>query len=377
MPRSIGIRGAGVAGLSLASALLQEIPEVSIFLCDLRTRLPHPERTFCFFNDGVPTIPVAPDHTWSSVSFRSHEFVRTVRCEGSPYTLIRGDRFFSGMLSHLERLGVEFTWGCQSINVEDNALIVDGERREFDLVVDAAFQREDAEPILWQSFGGIWVDAEEDLFDPRQALLMDLGGSTHDTPVSFVYVLPTSRRTALIEHTTFSRVRYPVERHLEECSRWIASNRLSGTTIRETEHGAIPMGLPVLPPNRIRIGSGAGALRGSTGYAFASIQRQVHGLAAEIARSLSSGMPAPSRAPRAYPAWMEFGDTLFLKTLARVPEQGSVLMERLLERAPERELISFLSGQAGIWSALRVMACLPKGTMMRSLCPVSMKAAVF
>ncbi len=46
---TIGIRGAGLSGLSVARELITREPNAKITLFDTRPRLPHLSRTFCFF----------------------------------------------------------------------------------------------------------------------------------------------------------------------------------------------------------------------------------------------------------------------------------------------------------------------------------------
>jgi len=366
---SVGIRGAGVAGLSLARSLKQHMPECGVTLFDTRPRLPHPQRTFCFFLDPHMPPPMTPDVSWSRVTFTGPSFTRSIACAHSPYSLIHGERFFGLMLSELEEKGVLFRWSCPEISVAKRHISCNGETREFDVVVDAAFEASAAAPILWQSFAGLWVSADFDLFHRQEALLMELGPSSNEAPVSFMYVLPTSARAGLIEHTAFSRAPMSQEAHLSACKEWMEKRKIDGARIERIEHAAIPMGLPALSGEQgvPCIGTRGGALRASTGYAFQAIQSQVEDLAQQIVQSSRIGGVLP-RQREPFPAWMSLSDRLFLRTLARVPTHGSFMLERLLHRAPERELLSFLAGNASFGDALKVMMCMPKREMLGTLC---------
>ena len=370
MAFSVGIRGAGAAGLSVARDVLRRVPEAKVSIFDRRARLPHPQRTFCFFDYGGLPRGVSPDHVWQRVKFSGRDFSRVVECPEAPYSLLRGERFFAEVLAEVESRGAVLRWECHSVEVSTGSLVVDGEAREFDLVVDAAFDTERQQPTLWQSFAGVWIELDGDFFDPTEALLMDLGASSADSPVSFVYVLPTSSRAALVEHTTFSRERQPKQEHLERCFEWIARRRLPKFSVKEIEEGAIPMGLPEFSAQhgRLSVGSSAGAIRASTGYAFQAIQAQAEWVAGVAEARFRAGSSHTLACPPAFPTWMRWADRLFLGTLARVPERGSLLMESLLRDAPEQELMAFLSGRASFSEALKVMWCVPKGPMLRTLC---------
>src|SRR5699024_12343604 len=56
---------------------------------------------------------------------------------------------------------------------------------------------------LLQPFRGWFVRAPTDLFDPAAAVLMDMRTPQPRRGVAFGYVLPLSRREALVEYTEF------------------------------------------------------------------------------------------------------------------------------------------------------------------------------
>jgi lycopene beta-cyclase len=359
--RTIGIRGAGLAGLSVAQELLRSNPELSISVFDVRSRLPHPQRTFCFFQPHEGKHQGIPTFTWKTVMFRGSSFERRIDVSGAPYTMIRGDEFFSQTLQELEAGGVSFLFGCQEVFLDGNSLRVDGALRSFDCVIDAAFDPNHATSLMWQSFAGVWVNTPAQVFDPTTAILMDLQESSPEAPVSFLYVLPTSPHTALLEHTTFSQAPMAKEYHLERCFEWLRARVGDAFHIDEYERGAIPMGLQIpREKHDVVVGSNAGAVRPATGYAFLA--------AREHARRISQAILGnQDKEPHVYPRWLEKADALFLHALLRAPEKGSALMERLLTRSPSDALIAFLSGTVNLREALSVWLSVPKLTMIRSL----------
>jgi lycopene beta-cyclase len=359
--RTVGIRGAGLAGLTMARELIRLEPDISISVFDVRPRLPHPARTFCFFQKAGSFIPPCPSVTWPSVIFRGHSFERRVDVSRTPYTMIHGNDFFENLLIELESSGVSFQWGCRDVNIYGSAILVDGASLDFDCVIDAAFQCTTASSALWQSFAGIRIKAPSPTFDPTTAILMDLRESSEAAPVSFFYILPTSPTTALVEHTTFSSRPLPKQYHLEQCSSWIRSNIGEQVENLEFEHGTIPMGLRIPHAEGSYVtGSNAGTVRPATGYAFSATQVHARRLSEQILR----GAPNPRRS---YPLWLTAGDNLFLQALRRAPLSGRSLMETLLSRAPSRALIAFLSGDLSCTQALSVWFSIPKMAMIRAL----------
>jgi lycopene beta-cyclase len=366
---SVAIRGAGIAGLSFADALCKHVPGVSVSIFDVRSRLPHPARTFCFFADQHTQNTLPLTHQWRSVAFAGPNFRRIIPCHTTPYALLRGDDIFTKLLTDLEAAKVSFHWECSSVEISPRELTVDGITRRFDLVVDAAFSTHNSSATLWQSFAGLWVKSGRPVFNPDTALLLDLDVAKVNAAVYFIYLLPTSATTALIEHTVFAPKPLTREQHIAECQRWAMRQEYTDLTVIDTEYGLIPMGLKSHDVSRTlpRIGTAGGAVRASTGYAFKTTLRQVEQLARMIAAALQSGENLPSLTPPPLPAWMRITDRVFVKALANVPRNGQQIMNELLRTAPERELLSFLAGTASFSEALRVMKCVPKCSMVKAL----------
>ena len=360
-PRTVGIRGAGLSGLSLARELLRMEPSLRVTIYDTRPRLPHPPRTFCFLNRGDHGASSIPSFSWNSVMFRGSSFQRRLDVSKCPYTMIRGDDFFSSTLHALESHGVEFSWECSEVELIGNAIRADDKTKNFDTVVDAAFDAQASTATLWQSFAGVWVTAHRSVFDPSTALLMDLDESSVEAPVSFLYVLPISERTALVEHTTFSPSPMPKGYHLDRCFSWLERNHGAAVQPGATEYGRIPMGLQTpKPATRLTVGSAAGIVRPATGYAFVRAQEQ----ARQVANKILDHGPSSTNV---YPRWLTLGDSLFLRALLNAPERGKQIMEGLLSRAPGDSLIAFLAGDVRPLDALSVWLSAPKRAMMRSL----------
>jgi lycopene beta-cyclase len=362
--RTIGIRGAGLSGLSVAKELLTIDPELCISLFDRRPRRPHLKRTFCFFHNPKIPLPCSPCMVWRQVMFRGSSFERRIDVSSSPYTMIRGEDFFEHTLTWLESVGVRFYWERCAVSLNDSSISSDGEVFTFDQVIDTAFEAGESESMMWQSFAGLSVTTENAIFDPSTAILMDLQESSPEAPVSFLYVLPASRHTALVEHTTFSPTPLSKEYHLNRCSTWLGQHGSGTVTIEETEHGLIPMGLraPQLAQGIIA-GTSAGTVRPATGYAFLASQQHARHVAQHALNHLLT-------VPHAYPRWLTAADTVFLRALRASPQHGRPIMEKLLSSSPADALIPFLGSSATLSQAFSVWRCVPKSIMIRSFLPV-------
>jgi lycopene beta-cyclase len=363
--RTVGIRGAGVAGCALAQALKARFPELQITIFDRRPRLPHPPRTFCFFETGRVSASVTPAMQWRRVRVAGGDFSRVIDCSATPYTLVRGDDFFESAVHSLEELGVQFVWQAGESRLGPTAVTLGGGTYRFDLVVDAAFDPAPVVPRLWQSFAGVLVETERPSFDCGEATLMELQGSSTESPLSFMYVLPFSATTALVEHTTFSFSQLTEAEHFAFVERWLRARGIDRWRELAREHGAIPMGLDVgkAPPWPV-VGTAGGGVRAGTGYGYQGIHQQVQRLADDLSRGAYSGGPWRFDPTRAI---LRIGDRLLLRALRRRPECGEDILGALLKTARDSDLVAFLAGEADLLQSLRVMSCVPKRQMVGAL----------
>lgn len=359
-----------MAGMRLAELLNRSLPGCTIHLFDKRARLPHPERTFCFFSDQIASsfnLPVT--QTWHQVNFSHTAFNRSCNCKDTPYQLVRGDDFFSQTLLYLESHGVRFSWEEQIVEIAPGVIRTGSKSYTFDLVIDTAYSVSNISPLLWQSFGGYWVTTRSDSFNPHQATLMEINPAPSPHPLNFIYILPLSTRSALVEHTSFCAAPIPLSKHLEQCTNWLNNRCGAEWKIDQTEEGLIPMGNPPVKatPGILRFGSSSGSIRASTGYAFINILKQAEQIVKHIKNNQHSSIEDLSTfIPKSYPGWINYADKIFLKILRNNPQYGPNILSKLLEKAPEKPLLQFLAGDVNPLAALRVMLSTPKWIMLRA-----------
>jgi lycopene beta-cyclase len=363
MRKRVGIRGAGLAGLSLARELVRASADFEIFLFDTRSELPHPQRTFCFFSESDSIQKLCADFSWSKIRFKMDTRERTLDLGTRCYTLVSGESFFESNMSILKAAGVQFQWCCKRADINDNSISTDKGNYPFDIVIDAAFDTRTARSLMWQSFGGLRIKVKREIFDPTTAVLMDLRESNQRSPLNFFYILPTSRNEALIEHTSFSPYIFDESFHFDRVKAWIDESSAGSVQVIGREYGVIPMGLiEERSGESITIGSRSGAIRPSTGYGFLNIQRQAKELASAIYedRCLEIRLSINSK-------WSAWCDKLFLRALLANPTEGRDLMGSILFRSSAKALPAFLNGDASLLEALRVMSCASKLPMVKVL----------
>jgi len=344
------VAGAGPAGLSLLWALEGVgLGDLRVLLVDRASRRGD-DRTWCFWETEAGPFEHLVAQRWAALDVHGPDRAApTRRLDLAPYTykMIRGGEFFGAMDAWLAaRPQVERRTGVvESVGTEADRAVawVDGERVEATWAFDATDVAHDVPEgyhRLLQHFLGWEVATPDDHFDPGVATFMDFRVPQRDG-TCFVYVLPTSRRTALVEHTVFSASTWPREAYEAELRAYLSEVRgLDAYDVGRTEYGVIPMTDRPFPAQRgarvITIGTAGGQTKPSTGYTFRRVVRHAEALA----RAMAHGGTPHLRQPR----WRrhDWMDAVLLRALATGRQDGSAFFSRLLERNPPERVLAFL-----------------------------------
>ncbi|MET9255558.1 lycopene cyclase family protein [Streptomyces sp. NPDC003717] len=380
----IVIVGAGAAGLSLAHRLPAGAPHTadgSVVLIDPPPGpLRPPRRTWCYWEAGPGRFDAAVTASWEWLRVRGRDGA-VVRRHIAPahYKMIRSDDFEALVERDLkDRPGLRrltATVGAVTPLGDGTARVTatDPAGRRADLRARWVFDSRPPERTpaartrLLQHFRGWFVRAERPVFDPAVVDLMDFRTPQPARGLSFGYVLPTGRHTALVEYTEFGPrplTAGAYDAALEEYTRGVLGT--GELAVLSTEQGVIPMTDAVFPRQApgggpvFRIGAAGGATRGSTGYTFAAVQRQSDA----VARAVRAGRPPVPPAP--HPARARLMDAVLLRALDTGRVDGPELFFRLFERVPAGRLLRFLDGRSRLAEDLAVGVRTPVLPMLRT-----------
>ena len=206
-----------------------------------------------------------------------------------------------------------------------------------------------------QHFLGQEIISNKEIFDPSTATLMDFR-CDQSKGLHFIYVLPFSRKTALVESTIFSKSILHEDFYKSAIKKYLSvlHDCESYNIVRE-ERGKIPMG-EILPfnPSLTGIGANGGAVRPSSGYTFNFIQKQIR----QIILEASPGKLLTVCSPHS-PFELTM-DKIFLAVLNSKPELAPDLFIALAKSLNGDEFALFLSGEAGVRIWTKVIAAMPK-----------------
>ena len=362
--------GAGAAGLALAVRLAaQGRPGVVL----VQSPQPAPERTWCTWQRGPVDWAEAVSHRWYRMAVHGPDGrERRLPMLTHRYELVRSpdyERWAAERLPGVERRTTDVTTvtdGAVGAVVHGDGLAMSA-RWVFD--TRPAAPARPGRTALLQHFRGWFVRTDVDAFDPDVAGLMDFRVPQPPGGVAFGYVLPTSAREALVEHTSFTREVLDdagYDAALRQYTQQVLG--LPPFEVLRVEQGAIPMTDAPFPRRLgrrvFRLGAAGGATRPSTGYTFTAAQRQ----AAAVADALAHGRdPEP---PRAYPRRHLAMDAVLLRALDSGRLDGAAFLTDLFDRHPLERVLRFLDGASSPRAELAVMASAPRGPMLRATAEV-------
>ena len=209
---------------------------------------------------------------------------------------------------------------------------------------------------MYQHFVGLNIQADDPIFDDSTAILMDFR-VPQSSGIHFIYVLPFSKKSALIESTVYSTKLLPHSWYKQQISNYIQNNfPKTNWEIISQETGALPLtnkcpqisfGVP--------IGLSANAMRASTGYAFSQIMGQISELILKIESSQNK-----ITVKKGSSFIEDFMDEIFLDVLSKSPQRAPEIFSKVLESLTGDEFAEFMSGYCPASTKAKIIAALPK-----------------
>lgn len=260
----------------------------------------------------------------------------------------------------------------KEVEVTDEGCRVDaGESYTAAQVFDSRLNRDQQahlgeEDLLWQSFLGYRVQLTEGTFDPGLIDLMDFSIEQHGH-CQFMYVLPFNDREALVEMTRFGRT--VVDKTQSGLVEDYIRQRWGDHQVLEEEVGRIPMTLalqeqvsPAVPGKYTPIGTAAGAVKPTTGYAFINMYTHAQSLAKALPKGATTAIQKNKR--------LAFYDQLLLRVLTDQPDKGKVIFDTLFNRIGPGKVFSFLGEKTSLLQELPILAALPPLPFLKAIVDV-------
>ena len=368
------IIGAGLAGLWLCKALLenQRTAGKRILLLD-RSMKEYAPRTWCFWEKENAELKRIITKSWNRIEWLIGE--RRLQKDIHPYAyhMIESEKFRVRMFSILSKAPnitrIETTVQHTEIMDADTVRIQtsDGDFEAaivFDSRWDPGILQSWEGHLLYQQFAGRFIKADQPVFDPHCARLMDFR-VPQTGAVAFCYLLPVDDRTALVEYTLFTRSQSPwneLEQGIDDyLTRYFASVPFEESG---SEKGVIPMTdfpFPATEGPIIAIGTAGGCTKASSGYTFSFIRRHTRA----IIEAVNDNRKIPHAGQLSSPRF-RFYDRVLLRILEEKPEIGSQLFFRLFELNPPATVLAFMDNRSRFRDEMTIFSSLPLRIFLRA-----------
>lgn len=365
------IAGAGCAGRSLAVHLLPLLQEKQQTLLLVDISFNHLQnKTWCYWETGTGIFEPIIYQQWDHLSVISQDEKITLDISPYQYKMIRSADFYA-YTQDLLSASPQVTLLSGNINYIGNkdtaaSIIIDDReynaRYVFNSLPTTIRQQQRKYSYLLQHFKGWKIKTSQPAFNPSEATLMDFS-IPQTTGTEFVYMLPVSEDTAMIEYTVFSATTLQESEYKNKLTAYIKHHLgISAFMILEEESGIIPMTdhpFPTTDRRIIPIGTTGGMTKPSSGYTFNFIQKHCRQITNAILNNTTDfHLPVARR--------FELYDGTLLKVLSSNPAAGAGIFTTMFKTSPPQRILRFLDNNSTLLDEYKLFISLPVFTFLKA-----------
>jgi len=329
------------------------------------------DRTFCFWatpeEERTLGLDTLVSHRWQEVEITG---VARENIYPMQYCHVEGITLYNKARSVASLHGVTFIRepfnGTADTHTNGCVLATESQSLGAHLVFDSRPPRyapaAKHEAVLFQSFVGWKIKTPESVFDIQRMVMMDFN-IKQQTSTQFIYLLPFSSDSALVEVTRFDPTCISEDEAAGMLETYLSAE-FADYRIEAVERGVIPMSTAEINCTSygdrwIYTGAAAGKIKPSTGYAF-------HAMAQDALRITQSLTKEQLTAYVRSAGRFRFYDRLLLKILEQEPHRGKSIFETLFRHAPVKNVLRFLSEKTTWLQDAQLLLHLPKLPFLRA-----------
>lgn len=366
------ILGGGCAGMQLMHQLIHhaQYKGESILIVDA-DKVYSANKSWCFWHkmEAHPYQSIF-NTTWNELSIGFPNETQQSLIHPYQYSFIKSETFFEFHFNEIKQhSNIEYT----------NDIVLSVEKKGTEFLINtnkgvlstkalySSYWNQQAvaketQLFLKQQFFGWEIQTDEPVFNAQSATLMDFD-IPQTSGVNFAYVLPYSAHHALIEITGFCSDDYTTEFFETVLKNYIKKKWNCTFKIIKTEQASIPMTnfsfKRFTKEGAIAIGTAAGMVKPTTGYAFNRIYRDSQLLANHF---YNQETPAEFRNTR-----FKFYDRLLLQLLKYQPNKALQILMQLFRKVSYQHILRFLDEDSSLFQEALLFAKLPKKDFIKQI----------
>ncbi len=297
------------------------------------------------------------NHTWTKWAIQTKHSRHILESKKHPYCVIKRQKWLDVCKRTCKSKKIKIFE--KNVYEKSNKLFTHDEKIEGDLIFDS---RPPSIPnnTLLQHFEGFVINSTKDVFDDKTVILMDFR-CDQSKGLHFIYLLPFSKRKALVESTMFSKKIANKKFYSVEISKYLRRYfNLDKFTKSNHEKGVIPMHYISKNSEGIyNIGTRGGAVRPSSGYAFTFIQKQVF----QIVSQLIKGRTVSTNIHKKLDLFL---DNIFINVINEFPLLAPKIFSTLAKTLNGDEWAKFMSGNSNLLIICKIILSMPKLPFIKS-----------
>ena len=267
------IIGAGLSGLALAHECLKRTDK-KVLILEKKKKFNY-DKNWCFWNFPKNFFSNKYNNSWSKINIFIDNKKITLTDGRVKYLRLRSIDFYQKIESLINKnKNTELIMGqnIKRIFSKDdfNFLKTQNKLYKSKIIFDSSPDFKTKKKGLMQHFYGIELNCKKPIFNEKEITLMDF--QSFKKKIHFFYILPFSKKSALIETTYFSNKLYTETKYKNDIKKYV-KKKFGDISFRETfcEKGLIPM-YKIYDKqnikNLIKIGTAGNWVKASTGYSF-------------------------------------------------------------------------------------------------------------
>ena len=366
-----GIIGYGMAGKSAAIHLRTNFPNAEIHIFDKDFSVLD-DRVWCSWVSGNSPIPGAVSHHWETMLVKGADSNEITISEPWRYEMVTPKSLHHEAMKQLSVSGRVFYHPGRIHNFTEsaNSVIIEGDfgMQEVDFAIQSIRNKNAKKPLkypLIQHFLGWEVESKKSIFSPDCATIMDFNVPDQST-CNFIYVLPFSRKEALIESTYFSPTPLDPNVYEENIRSWLAEKypklNIDNFSIKRIEKGEIRMDddeFEPVTPRILPLGMVGTQTKPSTGYTFYYVQKELQRQCGNLKKNHNFLERKRTRF-RTY-------DLVLLDFLLHNPDKANAMFFNLFRKNGIDRVLSFLNEETNFGEEVLIMNSTPRLRFLSSL----------
>ena len=331
------------------------------------------DRTWSFWEKGKGSYDDLLLHQWETIQFKDARGELMHPIAPYYYKTLRALDFYDHHetrlkacpnVSHVRSSVREIKEDTECVHVSTEDTTYQANHVFNSVILEDHMGMQDRYPVLQQHFIGWYIQVEEAIFDPGIATFMDFSiaqkGNTR-----FMYVLPTSPYSGLVEYTLFSKHLLEEGEYETAIEDYIRKDlKCQSYTITEKEKGSIPMTAYDFSQHNSQkithIGTAGGWTKPSTGFTFNNTRKNIKKLLTNVKNNSKPIGIKQARRHRLY-------DTLLLDILNVSNEKGAEIFSAMFRKRAVQSILAFLDEETTLRQEMNMIWACPKAPFIKAL----------